>query len=214
MKGRFSILSGFFTLIAISTGVVVLFYFFFPTPENLVIRSVLLQWAVTLAAVALLIGMGNLLGIHYRKLNEEGGNWFYSLILIIALIATFFLVLIMGPTHAWSSMVFNTIQVPVEASLMAILAVSLAYASARLLRRRMSLLSIVFLGTVLIVLAGTSPFVTENAGALGGALRSLRAWIAQVPAAAGARGILLGVALGTIATGLRILFGADRPYGG
>jgi hypothetical protein len=25
---------------------------------------------------------------------------------------------------------------------------------------------------------------------------------------------LLGVALGTIATGLRILMGADRPYGG
>jgi hypothetical protein len=31
---------------------------------------------------------------------------------------------------------------------------------------------------------------------------------------AGARGILLGVALGTVATGLRILIGADRPYGG
>jgi len=33
-------------------------------------------------------------------------------------------------------------------------------------------------------------------------------------AAGGARGILLGVALGTLTTGLRILFGADRPYGG
>jgi len=31
---------------------------------------------------------------------------------------------------------------------------------------------------------------------------------------AGIRGILMGVALGSIATGLRILMGADRPYGG
>jgi hypothetical protein len=28
------------------------------------------------------------------------------------------------------------------------------------------------------------------------------------------RGLLIGVALGTITTGLRILIGADRPYGG
>jgi len=29
----------------------------------------------------------------------------------------------------------------------------------------------------------------------------------------GARGLLIGVALGTLLTGLRILFGIDRPYG-
>jgi hypothetical protein len=33
-----------------------------------------------------------------------------------------------------------------------------------------------------------------------------------VPTLAGVRGILLGVALGTIATGLRVLMGAERPY--
>jgi hypothetical protein len=30
----------------------------------------------------------------------------------------------------------------------------------------------------------------------------------------GARGLLLGIALGTLLTGLRVLFGVDRPYGG
>jgi len=42
----------------------------------------------------------------------------------------------------------------------------------------------------------------------------VRSWLAQVPAIAGARGLLLGVALGTVATGIRILIGVDRPYGG
>jgi len=42
----------------------------------------------------------------------------------------------------------------------------------------------------------------------------VRPFIAQVMAASGARGLLLGVALGTLTTGLRILFGADRPFGG
>jgi len=42
----------------------------------------------------------------------------------------------------------------------------------------------------------------------------VRPFIAQVLAAGGARGILIGVALGTLTTGLRVLLGSDRPYGG
>ena len=30
----------------------------------------------------------------------------------------------------------------------------------------------------------------------------------------GGRGLLIGIALGTLLTGLRVLFGIDRPYGG
>ena len=95
---------------------------------------------------------------------------------------------------------------------MALLAVTLTYASIRLLRRRLNLLSIIFLITVLLVLIGTAslPFLGEVPG-LSGIVRPI---ITQVFAAAGARGILIGVALGTLATGLRILFGTDRPYGG
>jgi uncharacterized membrane protein len=40
----------------------------------------------------------------------------------------------------------------------------------------------------------------------------IKDWILDVPTLAGVRGILMGVALGTIATGLRVLIGADRPY--
>jgi hypothetical protein len=45
-------------------------------------------------------------------------------------------------------------------------------------------------------------------------LYDIRMFISQRLASAGARGILIGVALGTLTTGLRILFGSDRPYGG
>jgi len=108
--------------------------------------------------------------------------------------------------------IFNAIQLPVEASLMALLAVTLTYASIRLLRRRLNLLSVIFLLTALLVLFGTTslPFLGEVPG-LGGFMRQI---ITPIFATAGARGILLGVALGTLTTGLRVLLGADRPYGG
>ena len=40
----------------------------------------------------------------------------------------------------------------------------------------------------------------------------IQAWIMQGPSLAGQRGIIIGVALGLDATGLRIILGIDRPY--
>ncbi len=95
---------------------------------------------------------------------------------------------------------------------MALLVVTLTYASIRLLRRRLNLLSVIFLITAFLILVGTAPWpFLGDVPILSDTVRPI---IAQVPAAAGARGILLGVALGTLTTGLRILFGSDRPYGG
>ncbi|MBC7237318.1 MAG: hypothetical protein H5T69_15865, partial [Chloroflexi bacterium] len=43
-------------------------------------------------------------------------------------------------------------------------------------------------------------------------LSAIRDWLLAIPVTAGARGILMGTALGTIATSLRILLTVDRPY--
>lgn len=200
------------TVIAILIGLVVLLGYFIPALEEA--RQFLLQVAITLAAVALFVGVYNLVSVHAAKLRKGDLQSAYSVVLIASLVITFFLVLVLGPSAAPSRWVFANIQAPVEASLMAVLAVSLAYASVRLLRRRTGALSVIFVLTVLVILLGTGPLPGTQIPGVGGLLRDIRAWIAQVPAAAGARGILLGVALGTIATGLRILMGADRPYGG
>ena len=76
--------------------------------------------------------------------------------------------------------------------------------------RRLNIFTLFFVGTILIVLIGTItiPYLDIPG------LYELRSWIVKVWATAGARGILLGIALGTIATGLRILMGTDRPYSG
>ncbi|MCZ2098096.1 MAG: hypothetical protein LC121_17870 [Anaerolineae bacterium] len=40
----------------------------------------------------------------------------------------------------------------------------------------------------------------------------IRQWLLAVPVSAGARGILLGIALATVVTGVRVLIGQDRSY--
>lgn len=197
-------------IIAVISGLFVLLGYFFPGVFGN-IQSVLIGWAIILAAFALLLGIFNLAMVHWKKVGTDGSNRIYSIVLLISLFITIFLVSISGPTGSISLWIFNTFQVPVEISLLAVLAVVLVFAAARLLTRRPKWYTVLFLVTVLVVLLGSVPlfFLGEVAP-----LVAIRGWLTQVPAVAGARGLLLGVALGTVATGLRILLGVDRPYGG
>jgi hypothetical protein len=206
---RRSLGSSLIIAITIAVGLVVLLGYFVDLPILTTIREIFVRWAVILASVTLLVGVANLFTVHWRRAAKAQPGGFYSVILLLAFALSLVIFMIYGPTGFWSMWIFNYIQVPAESSLMALLAVVLAYAGARLLNRRINLFSLIFLLTSLTVLVGmaTIPFI--NAPLLG----EVRAWITQVPAVAGSRGILLGVALGTIATGLRILIGSDRPYG-
>jgi len=198
------------TAIAIAVGLVVLAGYFIETPLLVNLRRLLLDWAVILAAVALFVGLANLVKVHSARVRDRQKGGFYSVVLVLCLLATLLAGLALRPEHPVMAAVFNAVQFPVEASLMALLTVSLVYASVRLLRRRRNLLSVIFLVTAVIILLGTAPLPFGEIPILGDLLRP---FFTQVLAAAGARGILIGVALGSLATGLRILFGADRPYG-
>lgn len=198
--------------VTVVIGVIVLFGYFAPQGSFLQdVRDVLLQWAVILAAFAMLVGIANLVRVHARKVQSEETASFYSGLLLVSFFLTLGIVVWFGPNSPWSLWLFNNIQIPVESSLLAVLAIALVYAAVRLLARRLSLFSVLFVLTAVVILLGTAPLFVVGEVA---ALREARLWISQVPAVAGARGILLGVALGTIATGVRILIGSDRPYGG
>jgi len=206
LKGLFS------TAIAIATGLIVLVGYFVELPILVNLRITILNWAIILAALALFIGVFNLLAVHADKVRSKKKGGFYSLILILSMLVTLVLGLWLRPDHPLMALIFNAIQLPVETSLMAMLVVTLTYASIRLLRRRSNLISVIFLVTALLILLGSAPL--PFIGSLPIVSDMIRPFIAQVLAAAGARGILIGVALGALTTGLRVLFGAERPYGG
>jgi hypothetical protein len=207
--------------IAIAFGLLVLAgYFFGHNGDGSlslfgVLQLFILNAAVILAGFAVLFGIINLCLVHFNKIRRKQKGSGYSAILVIALVVTFLLGILAHYIPLFSGIfndTFEYIQLPVETSLMALLAVTLTYASIRLLRRRMNLLSVVFLATAFIILVGTVPW--PFLGDIPILSDTIRPFIAQVLAASGARGILIGVGLGTLTTGLRILFGADRPYGG
>jgi hypothetical protein len=200
------------TAVAMAFGGVVLAGYFVEWQTLLELRLLFMRWAILLSATALLLGILNLLAAHMHKVTQQESGWPYSALLIIILLGTLVLGLLFGPDNRVVLSLFEYIQLPVETTLMALLAVSLAVAGVRMVARRRDVYSLIFVGTALLVLLGTAPW-PFGGGGLTAYFGWLRNWLAQVWAAGAARGIVLGIALGAVATGLRVLLGADRPYG-
>jgi len=210
--------------IAIGAGVIVLLGYFFGTNVSGeitllgILQSYFLRGAIVVAGVALLVGVYNLTAVHAKKIRQRDET-IYSFITVLALLLTllvgiFDLVMtyLQGvPGLRYTRWIFENIQLPIESSLMAMIAISLTYAAIRLLSRRLNFMSVVFSVVVLVLLIGAIPAVAASDFNI---ITSIRNWILSVPAVGGARGIVFGMALGIIATGIRILMGTDRPYGG
>lgn len=208
------------TAVAIASGVIVLAaYFLRPASEG--VLAILLGIATILAAVALWVGVLNLLSVHFKRIRETNSKSVYSLAVIVGFLLAL-LVGILDLQPQGSALVpdlgrpllplmINTIQIPVEGSLMALVAVTLVYAGTRFLSRRApTLLSLTFLISALVFLVLNIGFLTSLEIDL---VKVAAVAINRLPIA-GARGILIGVALGSLTTGLRVLLGTDRPYGG
>ena len=199
----------FTAVFAIASGVIVLLGYFLPIAQLDQVRLQLIDWAIIIAGMAALIGIYNLVAVQMEKIRARQKGSIYGVLLVLSLVITFGLGLILGPNHPFMLLTVDAVIVPVEASLMAILAVTLIYASIRLFRHRVDVTTVLFLLTAVLFLLAVMPtpfgpipgdwVITQFGGML---------------SRGGARGLLLGIALGTLLTGLRVLFGIDRPYGG
>src|ERR1044071_6447863 len=203
---------------AIAAGFIVLLGYFFPAQLES-FRLLLVDWAIVIAAMAVLVGIFNLIAVQWEKIRDRQKGGIYGVILVASLLVTFVsgLLLRLLPanhpyTRFYTILTMDAIIVPVEASLMAILAVTLIYSSIRLLRRRVEVMSVVFLVVAVVFLIAILP--TPFGPLLGERGNQALVDFLDMFSHGGMRGLLIGIALGTLLTGLRVLFGIDRPYGG
>ena len=205
------------TALAIAVGLFVLVALLLPVPLLSTIGTYFIDCAVIIAAFALFLGLLNVVRVHLHHIRERTKTWPYSVLLLVALFAVLAVGLVTltpsqadqsqpsGPSHPALQWIYANVMAPIQATLGALLAFLTLAAAYRLFRIR-DAASVVMLVVTLLVLAGQASF------GLLPVLPELRDWILDVPALAGMRGILLGVALGTVLAGIRLLLGVERPY--
>jgi hypothetical protein len=183
------------------------------------ISTILIRFVTVVGAIAVIIGVFNLLNVNVYKLTSRTRGAWYSFFTLFA-----FLLVIgvhaadrSGLLDSWvpdkvgdspivSLTLMDTVQVTIESALGGVLFFSLVYAAFRMMRRRVTIWNILFLIALLIVLIGYIPM--SNLAFIGG----LRDWLLRVPVSAGTRALLIGVALGTVIVGIRLLIGQDRSF--
>jgi hypothetical protein len=199
------------TALAIAVGIFVLAALFTTNPLLDAIGAYLIGTAVIVAAFALFLGLLNVVRVHGRKIREQQPGRLYSFVLLGAMLIVLAVGLPpipnspSGPAQPIVQWIFTNIQVPIQASLYALIVFLILTAALRLVRTR-SLEAGILLVAALLVLLG------QAALGLVPILPGIRDWILDVPAMAGVRGILLGVGLGALLTGIRLLLGIERPY--
>jgi hypothetical protein len=198
--------------VATITGVLVLLGYFIPGFATLPylgravpLRDVLVEWAVILGAFALILGALSILRVHGSRVVEARRGWFNSLVLLIVALLGIIPGLL-GPQSVPAQMAWKYVLGPAGAALAALVVFTLTLAAFRLLRTRFSLWAVLFLVVVGVALLGSVPLVGL------GWLTSVRSWLVNVPGMAGMRGLLLGVALGTIVMAVRVLLASERPH--
>lgn len=180
------------------------------------VALLLVDWAAILTALALLVGLLSVAGFHLRRVALQSADWPYSLILLAGLGGVIFIgiVGIPGVTVLFPQSlaeepirrIFTIVYEPLASSLLALLAFFSLSAALRALRRRQPE-ALVIIGVALLVLItqiaplATLPFVGPT-----------MQWLNDFVALSGARGLLIGVALGTLVASMRVLLGFDQPY--
>lgn len=189
----FAILAGFATLIGL-----------FILPD---LSQLLLTWGSLLAAFTLLTGILNLMRVHLNR--AAGERNIYSLILVLCMWAVIFLSLTdwIGLTPDLLPAVFTYVQVPLEGAFASLVAIVLLVAGFKMLQRQRTIWTGLFLLSAVLILLST---ITLSF--FGTILLEIRYWLEAIVITAGVRGILIGIALGSVMIAIRLLLGLDQPY--
>lgn len=194
------------------------------------------QFFNILAAFAFVLGGGNLLKIHLKKVSDQSEGWGYSGVILICFIVT--LVVGLGKLGVYPSMdhpdvrlsgetqgtgsafwwAYEYVFKPLTATMFSMLAFYVASAAFRAFRAK-NFEAILLLSTAFIILLGRTfagVLVTgwiDPAGPFGGLrLEELSVYVMQVFNTAGNRAIMIGISLGIASTSLKILLGIDRSF--
>jgi len=199
------------TAVAVAAGLFVLTGYFIPFPIFVFLRDQMIRWAVVIAAFAFILGFFNILRVHLGRIARGRGNSVYSGVLVLSGLISLGLTmagLVAEPAKPLGDWWFSYVLSPLQASAAGLVAFTLSLAAFRLLRSRRNAGALFFLFAVMVVLLGSLPLT----GAAGKQLASLREWWLAVLSTAGMRGLLIGVGLGTVLIGIRVVITLDRPH--
>lgn len=189
-------------------GILMMVQFFVPHPLSQSFFDLVIKWVRIIAAFALVLGVRSVSLRHYERIKRQKGEWGFSVVCLASLVATALIGLIWGVgAKSYLRLIFSNIMIPLGATMFSILAFYMASAAYRAFRARTKEATLLLIASFIVML-GMVPIGTI----ISPELPEVAEWLLSVPNMAAKRGIMFGVALGVIATSLKIILGIERGW--
>jgi len=190
-------------------GMIILFNFFVNWAPTARLAGDMLRWDIVIQAFATALGAANLLRIHSRKVqtSKDGRVKVLSALLLISLLSYSALGIIRTPANPYYQFYFRNLFTPLSATMFSLNAFFIATAAFRAFRVRSAQAAVLLLTSFIVMLGNTG--VGE---AMGKWMPQSKDWVMAVVNTAGARGIVIGAALGAMAISIRVLTGLERGH--
>jgi hypothetical protein len=208
-------------LVTALIGLFMILSFFVPHPWVSVPADYLQATAIILVGFGYVLGGANALRVNLEAVSKRSPGWPYKLLLVVALVVTVIVGVLDGIAHdggflnqgTRSKWIYDQIYSPMASTLFALLAFFIASAAFRAFRIR-TVEAGLLAAAALIVMLGRVPIGDKFTGFLPHAIQlgTMQQWIMDTPQNAAKRAILIGAALGVMATGLRVILGIERSY--
>ncbi len=166
-----------------------------------------LEWRVILASFALALGFGNLLRIHYNRINMKRDGWVFSIVLLVVMVGYFALGLVWTRTHPAYSWVFDNMYSPLSATVFSLNAFFLTTACYRAFRARNLQAAVLLISGVIVMLGRVGIGYAIWPG-----FADVTAWLMNYPNSAAMRGVNMGAAMGILGVSLRVILGLERGH--
>jgi hypothetical protein len=194
-------------MITFVTGMIMILQFFIPATQAM--GEIIQNWFMIIASASIFLGTINLVQVHMHKIRFKARNWKYSPVSLAGLAAMLVSGLFFGGIEQGSAFdyMFQQMVVPMGATMFSLLAFFVASAAFRAFRAsnwRATLLLV----SAFVVMLGRVPIGTM----MWDKIPVISEWIMQVPNLAGQRAVMIGAAMGAVATSLRMIFGIERSY--
>lgn len=182
-------------------------------PLPVVFKDHISPWMTLVSAFAVGLASVNLTRVHARNVTRQREGWVYSLILLVTMFiyAGFRAYVEINPTNATAAanyaLIYNYILSPLSSGIWACLAFYVASASYRAFRAR-SLEATILLISAVVVMLGAAPIGAQ----IWSKFPEIQRWLLNVPNMTGQRGIVIGAAVGSFVTALRVLLGIERGH--
>jgi hypothetical protein len=189
---------------------------FIPARHFTTARTGFEGWAIIITAFAAVLGVANIARLSVLRISRRERDWPYHLPLLAGLVVM--MALAIGGSAGKAPLFgiqegtlfndfYNHVYVPMQGTMFALLAFYIASAAFRAFRIRSFDASLLAVAAVLVML-GRVPIGTV----IWDELPRVADWIMNIPNNAAKRAILIGAALGAIATGLKVILGLERNY--